>query len=96
MAALVNGLPLVVVPISADQPDNAARCADLGVGTVVEAGRLTPDAVRSAVRAVLSDGKYRRNAEHVREEIAALPGPDDAAKLLELLAAHHLGVGAYR
>jgi len=31
MAAMTHGLPLVLVPIGADQPPNARRCADLGV-----------------------------------------------------------------
>jgi MGT family glycosyltransferase len=85
MAALVNGLPLVVVPISADQPDNAARCAALGVGRVVDAARLSPEAVRDAVWTVLSEPSYRRDAEQQRGEIRALPGPEHAAHLLEQL-----------
>jgi MGT family glycosyltransferase len=87
MAALVNGLPLVIAPISADQPNNAERCTDLGVGRVVEADQISPEAVRDAVRAVLAEPSYRRGAERVREEIRALPGPEHAARLLEQLVA---------
>jgi UDP:flavonoid glycosyltransferase YjiC (YdhE family) len=85
-AALAHGRPLVVVPVSADQPENAARCAALGVGRVVEAERATPQAVRDAVRAVLADPVYRWNAERLRDEIRALPGPDYVVALLERLA----------
>jgi UDP:flavonoid glycosyltransferase YjiC (YdhE family) len=87
VAALAHGLPLVVVPISADQPQNAARAEALGVGRAVEPVGLTPDAVRDAVRAVLGDPAYRRNAERLRAEIAWLPGPSRAVALLERLAA---------
>jgi MGT family glycosyltransferase len=87
MAALAHGLPLVVVPISADQPQNAARCAALGVGRVVEARDATPEAVRDAVRAVLTYPIYRRSAELLRDEIEALPGPEHAVALLEQLVA---------
>ncbi len=83
--ALNAGLPLVVVPLLADQPLNAACCAALGVGRVVEPEERTPDAIRAGVRAVLADPSYRTNAERVRDEIAALPGPEHAVELLERL-----------
>ena len=85
-AALAHGLPVVVVPTGADQPANAARCAALGLGRVVPAAALTPEAVRAAVRAVLADPTYRRNTERLRDEMAALPGPEHAVALLERLA----------
>jgi UDP:flavonoid glycosyltransferase YjiC (YdhE family) len=94
IAALAHGLPLVVVPISADQPENAARCAALGVGRVVQAEDATPEAVREAVRAVLADPTYRRNAERVRDEIRSLPGPEHAVALLERLAAERRPLAA--
>jgi UDP:flavonoid glycosyltransferase YjiC (YdhE family) len=86
-AALAHGLPLVIAPISADQPYNAARVATLGVGRVIQAEGLTPGVVRDAVRAVLADPAYRRNAGRLRNEIRALPGPERAVALLEQLAA---------
>ena len=84
--ALNAGLPLVVVPLFADQPLNAACCAALGVGRVVGPDERTPEAIRAAVRAVLADPSYRANAERVRDENAALPGPEYAVALLERLA----------
>ena len=87
MAGLNAGVPLVVLPISADQPYNAACCAALGVGTVVEPDDRTPEAIREAVRLVLSDPSYRAQAERVRDAMAALPGPEYGVYLLERLAA---------
>jgi MGT family glycosyltransferase len=86
-AALAHGLPLVVVPVTADQPANAARVAALGLGRVVLPAELTPEAAREAVLAVLADPASRRNAGRIRDEIAALPGPEHAVALLERLAA---------
>ncbi len=86
MAALTHGLPLVVIPLSADQPVNAARCAALGLGAVIAPANLTPEAAREAVQAVLSDPAYRAAAGRMRAEIAALPGPEHAVALLERLA----------
>jgi UDP:flavonoid glycosyltransferase YjiC (YdhE family) len=86
VAALAHGLPQVVLPMGADQPLNAARCEELGVGVVLDAVTVTPDAVREAVSVVLSDPAYRSEAERIRDEIAALPGPGHAVTLLEQLA----------
>ena len=86
MACLSLGLPMVVLPMSADQPRNARRCADLGVARVVELEKCTPEAIRAATRAVLSDPSYRANAKRVRDEISAMPGMELAVDLLERLA----------
>jgi UDP:flavonoid glycosyltransferase YjiC (YdhE family) len=94
LAALAQGLPQVVLPLAADQPQNAARCAALGLGRVVPGREATPAAIRDAVRAVLADGRYRRNARRLRDEIAALPGPEHAVPWLERLAAEGRPVGA--
>jgi len=86
LAALSVGLPLVLLPLGADQPQNAARCGTLGVGRVVGLEERTPEAIRDAVRAILANPSYRQNAEHIRDEMAALPGPEHAVALLERLA----------
>ena len=84
--ALTHGLPLVAIPIDADQPLNAERCAALGVAEVIEHDRRTPEAIRDAVRTVLGHPSYRENALRIRSEIARLPGPEHAVALLERLA----------
>jgi MGT family glycosyltransferase len=86
IAALAHGLPLVIVPMAADQPHNAARCEALGVGRTLLPADCTPEAVRDEVHAVLADPAYRRNAARVRDEAAAMPGPEYAVTLLEQLA----------
>jgi hypothetical protein len=58
----------------------------LRVARVVYALEATPDLVREAASDVLADPTYRLNAERMRDEIAALPGPDHAVTLLERLA----------
>lgn len=78
--------PTLVAPtMGADQPLNAARCAALGVGLALDAVTATPESVRAAVTTVLSDPRYRHAAERMRDEIAALPGPEYAVGLLERL-----------
>lgn len=86
-SVLCAGLPMVILPIAADQHVNAHSCANLGVGRVVGPDERTPPAIRAAVREVLATRTYRASAGRVRDDIAALPGVDDAVELLEQLAA---------
>src|SRR5262249_28984865 len=84
--ALAHGLPLVVLPMGADQPQNADRVEALGVGIALDAFTATPEQGRDAVSTALADPAYRRAAERRRDEYAALPGPERAVELLEALA----------
>ena len=85
IGALAHGLPMVLLPMGADQPRNAARCAELGVGLQLDATDAAPEDVRAAVAAVLADPAYRRAAAPLRDEIAALPEAAYAVRLLEQL-----------
>lgn len=87
IGALAHGLPLVLVPMGADQMVNAERCAALGVGRVLDVMAITPELVRETVTDVLSNPEYRHHAERIRDEVAALPGPAHTVTLLERLAA---------
>jgi MGT family glycosyltransferase len=83
--ALAAGVPMVVVPISADQPYSAERCAGIGVARTVGADARSADAIREAVRQVLDDPSYRANARAFQEQMTALPGPDAMVEMLESL-----------
>jgi UDP:flavonoid glycosyltransferase YjiC (YdhE family) len=93
--ALCAGVPLVVAPLFADQPQNARRVAELGAGIALPAprsvGRLSEDAPRMfaelglAVEHVLVDARYRRAARRVAASAAALRPVD--ASIGVLLAA---------
>jgi UDP:flavonoid glycosyltransferase YjiC (YdhE family) len=87
MAALAAGLPLVNIPLGGDQPENAARCAEMGVGLTIPPEERTAEAIRAAVREILSSPMYRENARRISEQMAALPGPEYAVALLERLLA---------
>jgi UDP:flavonoid glycosyltransferase YjiC (YdhE family) len=86
MAALSHGLPMIVVPITSDQPENARHCVALRVARALDVSVIDPTATRAAVNDVLTDPVYRLNAQKLREEIEGLPGPEHAVTLLERLA----------
>lgn len=85
--ALAHGVPMVLLPIGADQPANAARCDALGVARVLDPVGCSSAMVREAAQAVLADPAYRAAAARMAQEIAAMPDPAEAVPLLERLAA---------
>jgi UDP:flavonoid glycosyltransferase YjiC (YdhE family) len=84
LGALAAGLPLVVVPMFADQPLNGQRIAAVGAGLTLP----DPDAgaLRAAIERVLADLDHRRIARRIAEEIASLPTADDAVDAMMAIA----------
>jgi UDP:flavonoid glycosyltransferase YjiC (YdhE family) len=85
IGALAAGVPMVLLPMGADQPDNARRVVALGAGVALDVMRCTSADVGAAVEAVLGDAAHRAAAARIRDEIAALPGPEAAVAALERL-----------
>jgi UDP:flavonoid glycosyltransferase YjiC (YdhE family) len=83
LAALAHGLPSVLLPIGADQPQNADRCEQLGVARVLDAVRATPTQVRNALEGV---AECRPAAARLQREIARLPAPEKVVTALEAYA----------
>lgn len=94
IGALAHGVPMVLLPIGADQPANAARCAALGVARVLDPVSCSAAAIGAAARAVLADPAYGAAARRMAGEIAAMPGPAEAVPLLERLVGRHHGNAA--
>lgn len=87
VGALTHGVPMVILPMGADQPLNAARCEALQVARVLNALDATPEDIQTVARAVLEERAYRQNAKRLEAEIAALPGPEHGLRLLEQISA---------
>ncbi|HEY3872211.1 MAG TPA: glycosyltransferase [Actinocrinis sp.] len=85
--ALVRGLPLVLVPISGDQPYIAARCADLGVGVALEPETVTAAELRDAVRAVLEEPRFRKAAAELAAELRELAPLATASSMIASIRA---------
>ncbi|HEY8473296.1 MAG TPA: glycosyltransferase [Natronosporangium sp.] len=83
--ALVRGLPVVIAPITGDQPYIAARCAALGLGIAVAAESASAGELRAAIEAVLRDPAYRRAAGEFAAECRALAPLPTACSLIESL-----------
>jgi UDP:flavonoid glycosyltransferase YjiC (YdhE family) len=83
--ALEHGVPLVLLPLGADQLHNAERCTALGVGVTVDPVRATAEQIRSAAARVLAEPAYRQAAGRLSTENALLPGAAQAVRLVEKL-----------
>jgi len=76
--ALAHGLPSVLLPVGADQPQTAARCAELGAGIVLDPLDAGSQDIAAAVREVLDDPAYAAAARSMREDFLALPPATEA------------------
>jgi MGT family glycosyltransferase len=87
LGAIAAGVPLVVMPLFADQPQNARRVAEVGAGVAVEPNRDDLDAtvapLRQAVEAVLTEPSYRERARALADELRAEPPVDEVVPLFE-------------
>jgi UDP:flavonoid glycosyltransferase YjiC (YdhE family) len=82
--SLDAGVPVVALPVLADQPANASRLAELGLGVALPTATVTAELIVDACRRVLDEPAYRLRARAWRRRVRAAPGPD---RLLADLAA---------
>ena len=83
LESLAWGVPMVVLPVTYDQPGVGARVEWSGVGRSIPVGRLAVDRLREAVRLVLGNSFYRVRASRMQSRIEAANGLDRAAYLIE-------------
>jgi MGT family glycosyltransferase len=70
MKALTAGVPLLVVPLGRDQPDNAARVVHVGAGIRLRKN-ASVSALRTATARVIEDPRYRAAARRMASRLAA-------------------------
>jgi MGT family glycosyltransferase len=86
MKALIAGVPLVLVPLGRDQPDNAARVVHADAGIRLRKNART-SALRAAVDRVITDPRYRAAAGRMASRLAAERDDNRAVDELEQVAA---------
>ncbi len=92
LAALDIGVPMVVVPLIADQFFNAQSVQELRLGLVVPHAQLTPASMLAAVDDVLANALYRENVRRLQAEMHALPNQHHAVELIERVAAERVPI----
>jgi N-glycosyltransferase len=99
VAALLHGVPLCCIPVTADNPVNAYAIEQAGAGIacttamiegflfgIADPAALSADSVRDAVVALLDDPSYRHRAQELGATISGLPPLDVAVDRLVALA----------
>ncbi len=83
LESLTQGVPLVAIPVTNDQPGVAARIAHTKTGAFVPLKELTVSRLSSLIDEVLRNPEYRQNANRLRQVIVDTNGLEKALDLLE-------------
>ena len=79
------GRPMLIMPYSHDQPDNARRMRRLGVARVIERGRYTPQRVARRLESMMAEPLLNEHAEQAAERVGSEDGVRAACDALEEL-----------
>src|SRR5215470_1464953 len=83
LESLSNGVPMLALPITNDQPGVAARIANKKVGVVISADQASPGNFVTAIKRVLGDPAIRDNVRRVQKAIRGADGLAIGADTLE-------------
>ncbi|NEP51937.1 MAG: glycosyltransferase [Moorea sp. SIO3C2] len=84
--SLSNGVPMVAIPITNEQPGIAARIAWTGTGEVIPLKKLSVEKLQKAIKLVLTEDSYKKNALRLQEAIKRAGGVSRAADIVEQVA----------
>ncbi|GIP26538.1 glycosyl transferase family 1 [Paenibacillus sp. J23TS9] len=88
---LYYGVPLVVIPLSADQPIIAGQVAKMGAGVTLHMQSLTANQLREAADHVLSLQSFKKAASEIRESFRNSGGYHQAVdKIFEFKNQFHI------
>ncbi len=79
------GRPMLIMPYSHDQPDNARRMRRLRVARVIQRGNYTPLRVARKLKAMLEEPLFAQRAATVADQLAHEDGVRAACDALEEL-----------
>ncbi len=83
LESLTQGVPMVAIPVSIDQPGVAARIAYMRTGAFLPIKNLTRARLSPLIDEVLSNPEYRQNAMKIKEAIVRTNGLEKAVDVIE-------------
>jgi len=85
--ALRAGIPMIVVPWSHDQPDNAERLRRLGVSHTISRSQYTSGRIAAELKSLFQDVGCKQRAADLGRQIAAEDGLQNACNVIEKVLA---------
>lgn len=83
LESLSNGVPIMAIPITNDQPGVAARIAWTGTGEVVPLKKVSVEKLQKTIKQVLTTDSYKENALRLQEAIRRAGGVSRSADIIE-------------
>ncbi len=81
--AMAAGVPQLIMPMSLDQPDNAARIKKLGVGDSIIPGKFKPKNVAEKLAALLNNPRLQENCRQFARCVDFEKATRDTCNLIE-------------
>jgi zeaxanthin glucosyltransferase len=89
LETLMQGKPLLALPMTLDQPAVAARLAALGVAEVLPTENRSTEQLRTALLKVHNDPSYRNAAQKLQSQMQSLHGLERASGIIEEALSKH-------
>lgn len=80
--SLVYGVPMVVIPFMADQPTNASRIEELGLGKRLDYKEVSSDLLKRTVLDMLTDRKLKECLAGMKKKMENCPGNQGGVKCI--------------
>jgi len=89
LETLLEGKPMIAIPMAYDQPAVAARLAWLKVAEVLPLKRLSAKQLRLALSKLLNNSSYRDAAREIQAKIRSANGLEHAVEVIETALEKH-------
>lgn len=89
LETLLQGKPMLCMPIALDQPAVADHLQCLGVAEVLSAQQRSIEEIRAALLKLMSEARYREAAREIQAQLQSLEGVTQAAILIENALSNH-------
>ncbi len=83
LEAMAYGVPMVLLPVTSDQPGVAARAKHVGVAEFIPVNKLSAGKLRTAIETVRSNPSYRDSALKAKEVLSVMDPVGRAADIVE-------------
>ena len=83
LESLNNGVPMVAIPIANDQPGVASRIVWSGCGEAIPVKKVNVNNLRTAIKKVLTEDSYQKNALRLQAAIKKAGGTKRAIDIVE-------------